>query len=699
MQRTPRRAAVQKKKGAAGRNRRGVEANIPASPPDGQARHELQGLKEAPDKPKEAPEELPEELLEEEQGGLGAGKKEEEEEEEEKEEEETEVGTEGGHVVRGASLILFSLTEDVYNIPCVMLAREKRQGWTKRSGSMYTDFGGGLCAEDGDSAEALAAREFVEETLGAVQYFAGRDYAGETRDGAAALRQAVQSSLEEGHYLAKMQFRLKDGATYVTFLKQVPWQPGVSCKFKRARALLDRTVAARRGGGVLSTEDRARLSDHPAAVFSDVPDERQERTVTILPEYLEKTNIEYFSLATLAYFVDTGATHLRAPLQCLRYFKGRLRAAVRAMQRCLLCADMLRSPQPTLAYILPPTPSRIFDHGIGAGGDAAPAALEIPAVPRPPTEQVPRAVVDSQLFQALTPRTGSLGRRLAARASRAVAPAAAEGGRSTNSTLRVADLWRRGHVTPHATVGAPRPYRPPPEDRFGSGPLRNVIERVLIDNKQRWRASADELRTRCSASDNSIVWAGARSVTGGLRAKPIGFVAQGRAPERAQYCDTLSGTWRHVTANAGARATAGTGAGAGAGAAFPPVATRPLMDFCGHPTERRPTCMCAADAAPNAASSAAPNTASSAAPNTASNTASSMQAATVTKHTRCARCTRCIPTDGHDLESLVVARVCTVCRRRKPGSASGSLAGGLVSSLGGGGAKAALWVPDWRRDK
>jgi hypothetical protein len=613
-------------------------------------------------------------------------------------------------VLKGASLILFSLTEDGYGVPCVLLAREKRHGWTKRGRRVYTDFGGALSAGDGRSAEALAAREFVEETLGAVQYFAGRDHDGGTRQGLDQLRETVQRSLEDGRYLARMQFKLNDGSVYVTFLKQVPWQPNVSCKFRRARKLLVRAMQASSTGpdaevlagapraasaagpyapastavdgvpgfdqatttttmhrpqfaGALTCDDLVRLADHPAVVLPESGPLSQP--VDVLPEFLEKTDIEYFSLATLSYYMDTGTTHMRAPFHCLPYFRARLRAAVRAIERCLLRADLLRSPQPTLAYILPAKPAGARAHagmgsgtagtciadtcmsgtnaadnrtagtcmsgtnaagtcipdacttrssaagigapdigapdisapdiraadisatgisaaGIGAAENSAPVisaavfvAGAMPCASANPAAhvhtganvraakrnsavqagalalEIPRALVDSQLHRPLVP--GKHGR-----------------------AVHESALWQRGHAardapgTWHSSAptfpsrgtsafvpsnGVPRSWhtarRPAREARFGAGPLRNVMERVLLDNKQRWRAGDDELQTRASASDNSTAWNRRPA------ARRLGFAARRSVANSAPVPAAAPvPVWSQLPANANGQASA-----------------------------------------------------------------------------------------------------------------------------------------------
>lgn len=440
-------------------------------------------------------------------------------------------------VIKGASLILFSLTADGYGVPCVLLARERRYGWNKKRRRVYTDFGGALKVDDGCSAEALAAREFVEETLGAVQYFATRNHdSGSTRRGFDDLLGAVQRSLEDGHYLAKMRFRLSDGAEYVAFLKQVPWQPSVSCKFRRARDLLVRAGAAAApctgtAGGPrvgparpLTPDEMACLADHPAVV---VPASgRIEQPVTLLGEFLEKTDVEYFSVAALSYYVDTGTAHSRAPFHCLPYFRARLRAALHVLQRYLHRdkADLARASWPTLAYLLPVATT---------GGKAAPPVLHAPDA-----RAVPQALLDSQMSRALVPRTGVPVTLAAPAAERhAASPPGTEGagtepavwqrGRAAahlggsasgggGGTSGGACTWHGARASPPCSdgvargrVGAPpvpAARRRPGDVRFKVGPLRNVVQRVLIDNRQRWRAGEDELRTRCTASDNSTTW-------------------------------------------------------------------------------------------------------------------------------------------------------------------------------------------------
>lgn len=111
---------------------------------------------------------------------------------------------------------------------------------------------------------------------------------------------------------------------------------------------------------------------------------------------------------------------------------------------------------------------------------------------------IPPALVDTQLYQGFRPRAGrSITDRAATEAE-------------TGASAQAADLWCRGRAAPVAlAMSAARPHharRLPAEERFEAGPLRNVLERLFIDNKQRWRAGEDELRTRATASENSSTW-------------------------------------------------------------------------------------------------------------------------------------------------------------------------------------------------
>jgi hypothetical protein len=232
----------------------------------------------------------------------------------------------------GASLFLFSI-EPTYGVPVVLMAREKKQRWLGRSNYTYTDFGGGASAGE-SRAEQVASREFVEESLGAVRYFDSL-----TLDQLPDLQRNVAAGLSAGTYLARIETPVCSGKMYVTYVKQVPYQPGVCGAFRRAKDLLFR---ARYELETLSDEERAFVSVHPGL-------QRNGDTgqVTIDRCYLEKQSLEYFSLQGLEYWMATGTHNLVPGFSCQPYFKGRLRVALTYLRGRFTTLRRLRSERRT----------------------------------------------------------------------------------------------------------------------------------------------------------------------------------------------------------------------------------------------------------------------------------------------------------------------------------------------------------------
>lgn len=133
----------------------------------------------------------------------------------------------------------------------------ERRGWysgrRQRRVHRWSDFGGRV--EEGESEEQAAAREFFEETLGLVctdtcRHSAHADTARGSVDVGAragphgnADRHALADDLAKGHYAFKVRTCLNYGADagtprryHVTFVKQVPWMPGVVLQFARLRS-------------------------------------------------------------------------------------------------------------------------------------------------------------------------------------------------------------------------------------------------------------------------------------------------------------------------------------------------------------------------------------------------------------------------------------------------------------------------------
>lgn len=122
----------------------------------------------------------------------------------------------------GASLLPLMI-DPLHGTLYFLLAKERyHPSWPEGSG-LWTDFGGRQ--EPGECAEAVAAREFVEESLGQVPFF---------EDSTLPEPMTIARALQQGHYV--LQFtHLQSGTRFVTFVVHVPWDPGAPARFTKAR--------------------------------------------------------------------------------------------------------------------------------------------------------------------------------------------------------------------------------------------------------------------------------------------------------------------------------------------------------------------------------------------------------------------------------------------------------------------------------
>jgi len=142
--------------------------------------------------------------------------------------------------VVGASILAF-MVDDQHKLVFFLLGKQcKSLRWAEGSHAL-TDFGGGVAPSDRDPEET-AAREFVEETLGVVQFF-------ENDDATKLPRRRwddIAESLRKGQYLRKVQSAYKESGTdvrkvYVTFVVPIPWEPHCTRRFRHCRTLLTAT--------------------------------------------------------------------------------------------------------------------------------------------------------------------------------------------------------------------------------------------------------------------------------------------------------------------------------------------------------------------------------------------------------------------------------------------------------------------------
>lgn len=127
----------------------------------------------------------------------------------------------------GAS-ILPVMVEPEHGQLYFLLAKERYHPSWPQGSNLWSDFGGGH--QDSDScSEAVASREFVEETLGQVKFFEADTLPRSDIDD-------MVSALQQGHFL--LQFvHDHNHLCFMTFVVQIPWDPFIPKRFHDVRNL------------------------------------------------------------------------------------------------------------------------------------------------------------------------------------------------------------------------------------------------------------------------------------------------------------------------------------------------------------------------------------------------------------------------------------------------------------------------------
>lgn len=136
-----------------------------------------------------------------------------------------------GRVV-GASLLCFSVDPRWGRLYFLLGKERKNTRWPSGS-ERWSDFGG-RTANRGEEPEETAAREFFEESMAMVRYF---DDDPVPRPGYTD----IADSLRRGEFM--FQFMLGFGnelkpRSYITFVKQIPWDPQAIQRFSQCREML-----------------------------------------------------------------------------------------------------------------------------------------------------------------------------------------------------------------------------------------------------------------------------------------------------------------------------------------------------------------------------------------------------------------------------------------------------------------------------
>ena len=141
----------------------------------------------------------------------------------------------GDGILIGASLLPVCI-DPVFGNLYFWLGRERTHyNWPEGSDT-WSDFGGR--AHDNAGGEQTAAREFWEETCGQLRYFADD-----------ALPRAgykdIVASLQRGEYLFAVRMWVASACSprrvFITYVKQVPWDPHAMDRFAEHNLLIRRT--------------------------------------------------------------------------------------------------------------------------------------------------------------------------------------------------------------------------------------------------------------------------------------------------------------------------------------------------------------------------------------------------------------------------------------------------------------------------
>lgn len=135
-------------------------------------------------------------------------------------------------VLVGASLLCFAM-DPTWSKVYFLLGKERKNMLWRAGSEKWSDFGGRVHSTTA-TAEETAAKEFLEESLAVVRYF-------ETDTIPRTTWTDISDSLVAKQYM--FQIKLAFGSVdkpkhYVTFVKQIPWDPACVPRFESCREML-----------------------------------------------------------------------------------------------------------------------------------------------------------------------------------------------------------------------------------------------------------------------------------------------------------------------------------------------------------------------------------------------------------------------------------------------------------------------------
>jgi hypothetical protein len=176
----------------------------------------------------------------------------------------------------GASILPFSI-DPHYGGLYFLLGKEKKT-FKYRGSDKWSDFGGS--SKSNESASETASREFHEETAAIVPFFRNEPLPRQQVS-------LIQDALEQEQYYLKIEFEQDNHVKYVTYVKQIPWNPMYPMTFATN---INKLIQYSKGK--VPPEDEI----HPAVT-------KLEENPQINRDYMEKQCLQYWSIPQLTYAV------------------------------------------------------------------------------------------------------------------------------------------------------------------------------------------------------------------------------------------------------------------------------------------------------------------------------------------------------------------------------------------------------------
>jgi 8-oxo-dGTP pyrophosphatase MutT (NUDIX family) len=208
----------------------------------------------------------------------------------------------------GASLLCYSV-DPTWSRVYFLLGKERRNPRWKLGSERWSDFGGRVCSK-AETAEDTAAKEFVEETLAVVKYF--------DSDTVPRTQWAdIADSLRSGEYTFRLTFccNAEEPRNYVTFVKQIPWDPGALQRFDLCREMVVNPSLH-----INSARWAKYMHNNPAIVHTGTGG-----SVQVKRDFMEKKMLGLWSIPHLQHAIDSNGvlTHKDGKVErCRTSFTG-----------------------------------------------------------------------------------------------------------------------------------------------------------------------------------------------------------------------------------------------------------------------------------------------------------------------------------------------------------------------------------------